>query len=318
MKKLVFKIMEIFPVIEVIIRYIYWNFKDSFLLDGKKKKVKKKRKKYVNQEVCLKDIMKRVREYGIKKGDLLIVHSGMEELESHGIQPHELLESLLELIGEEGTLVLPAFPVFKEKDILSDKDGQIIYSYNVKKAISSTGILPNLLCRMKGTVRSPFPHNTLAAYGPLAEAMMKDNLKGDLPHGKESAWDYCTRHRAKILYLGLQAYNRSTILHVVEDTLDEDWPVREWYEEKKYKVIQGIKEEEVTIRVARLFYARFITEHYTAKLLRRENLLREEVFQGIHIGFMKDASETVKFCKKRALQGKLGYRIPKKYLKNIR
>ena len=75
-------------------------------------------KKGVKTEVD-ENLMERIFEWidslGIKKGDILIVHSSMEGLRKAAPDPKRIIDYLLQLVGEEGTLVIPTFPVINLK-----------------------------------------------------------------------------------------------------------------------------------------------------------------------------------------------------------
>lgn len=253
-----------------------------------------------------------IRSLGIHKGDILIVHSGMEGLLKMGLPPKRIINVLLELVGDEGTLAFPAFPAFD----LDDKT-DTIHIYDPKETLCWTGTLPNVFIRKYPVViRSNFPTNSLAAKGFHAEDMMRDNLLGDLPHGKHSAWEYCSNHHAKILYLGVKAYHSLTIMHVAEEIMDSDWPVKNWFEKRKAIIKLPETEIEFEFRARRLFWARYIHEYHTAYTLKKHGFLKEVDIDGIHIGFIPDANDITNFVRSNAEKRKfIFYTMPKKYLK---
>ena len=156
-----------------------------------------------------------------------------------GMNAISVLNYLRERVGDEGTLVLPTFPIYNEKNCREKG----VYVYNPQKTASATGLMTNIFLRMPGVVRSRFPWNTLAAQGPLALSMMEKNMESDLAHGKNSSWEYCMNHHAKILLLGVRASHTTTMVHVAEDILDEAWPIKNWYESKTFYIQEDKKEE---------------------------------------------------------------------------
>jgi aminoglycoside N3'-acetyltransferase len=117
---------------------------------------------------------------------------------------------MIEFLGSEGTLVMHAFPYYKNmpknqyflsKDIHSE-----VFRYDAEKNFVTTGILPGTLLKYKGAVRSSFPINSLCAYGKYAVEMFKSELseKDSLPCGKGSAWAFAATKNAKIVSFWVQ------------------------------------------------------------------------------------------------------------------
>lgn len=48
----------------------------------------------------------------IQNGDILILHSSMDEMANIGVDAIGLIRYFLEKLGEEGTLVVPTFPLY--------------------------------------------------------------------------------------------------------------------------------------------------------------------------------------------------------------
>lgn len=307
MRRFAFWILGIFPYLEMYIRRLYYN--SNFLLKLKKtKKIKAHQLPSVSLGLYEK-VVEHIKELGIKKGDILIVHSSMDGLAATGASAKQYIDMLLELVGDEGTLVLPAFPLFK-----TEKD-QGVLKYDPKRTVCSTGMMPNIFIRYPGVIRSVFPINTLAAKGKHAEKMMCDNLQGDLAHGKHSSWEYCVEHNAKILFIGLKAYNRNTVVHAAEELLDSEWPIKDWFEKKQYLVKRTHGEELITIRQRKQFWSRYLTLHYRYKIFVKERLLNETNIDGLCIGYIPDSKQVVDFLMSHARQGELMYHIPQKYWK---
>ena len=59
----------------------------------------------------------------------------------------------------------------------------------------------------------------MAALGPLAEQIIKNNLDGyePLPCGVNSSWKFCADNNAKILALGVDMAHSLTMIHVAEE-----------------------------------------------------------------------------------------------------
>ena len=70
-------------------------------------KVKTKRK---SKHIELKDLIKDLKNFCIKEGEILLVHSSLKSMGFVLGGGKTIIQALLEVIGPEGTLVIPTFP----------------------------------------------------------------------------------------------------------------------------------------------------------------------------------------------------------------
>lgn len=307
------------PLFELVARRVYYSKNETWkrLLssaNGKKQKnnqsVKTSTVPTYSKWTVLKDY---INTLNIKEGDILIVHSSTEQLAQIGVSPKELLDYLFLLVGDTGTLVIPCFPLYNDKNYDSKRE---MYVYNPKRTICSTGLLPNLFLRTKGVIRSKFPWNTLAAKGPLAEEMMLSNLDSDLAHGKGSAWEFAMTHGAKILLLGVKSSHTTTMVHAAEDLLDEKWPVSDWYEKKTILLCDETGEREVSIRTRKQEWAKYNASWYRSHQFIKKSILFEKVIAGVNVGFIPDSKQMVDYIIEQAQKKKLFFKVPKRCYKN--
>lgn len=259
------------------------------------------------------EVKEYVRSLGIGKGDLLIAHTSAEELSRMGVKPNEVLQFLEELVGEDGTLALPSFPLYSEKDYNAERGA---YVYNSKITLCSTGMIPSLFMRTKGTIRSEFPWNSLAAKGPLAKEMMAHNLETDLAHGRGSSWEFCMDHDAKILMLGVQASHTTTMVHVAEDILDDAWPIQGWYEKRSFLLKRNGQESEMSIRIRKPGWAKYNASWYRSAQFEKHGLLNERQVAGLNVGYIMDSKAMVGFIIERTLNHEPFFVVPKRCYKN--
>ncbi len=236
------KIASISPYLEVMLRRLYWRNVDK-LKKYNPNKAKSPAVANNSQQADFEKVIDWLKQHGIGEGDLLIVHSGYDQLESTGLSPEQIIDRLLELIGPSGTLAMPVIRGFKEykaakKAGLDPKE--VVCKYNVKKTMVTSGWLPYTLLHHPDSVTSLFPLNPLCAVGPLAEAMMEHNLDGEFPspHGPNSSWKFCYDHGAKVCSIGTDIEHHNTIAHVVEEAFgDWYWPDDVWYNHYKFEII---------------------------------------------------------------------------------
>jgi aminoglycoside 3-N-acetyltransferase len=235
----------------------------------------------------------------------------MDGLRTTGASASKVIDGLLDILGEEGTLAVPTFPLYIDerrkisKDTIRCGAPGVIHTYNPSTTIAWTGVIPNKFLTYPGVVRSRFPVNTLAAKGPLAAEMMKHNLEGHepLPCGNNSSWKFCSDNHAKILCLGVPAHHSLTMIHVAEDILDDRWPVKDWYYRRRYIIKDGDRCCEVEIRERHPRWAQYISEYTLRKDLIKAGLLKVKNVQGICMEFIGDSDALVKFLLSRNSNG---------------
>lgn len=318
--KIIKSIFTISPYFEVILRRLYWNFNIFHKFGQRLKAANTDNKKVI--EGVFENLKKSIYNLDIKKGDILIVHSGMNGLSTASNNPNDFIDLLLELVGDEGTLVMPAYTHFdikkKGNELIQwdDKDNYEPLFYNYRHPICWTGMIPSIFLRYKGVERSKFPVNSLAARGAHAKEMMKNNLNTDLAHGTNSAWAYCIENEAKILFLGIPSRHSLTCVHYVEDILNEKWIVKGWYKKQKYCITDGKNETEIIVRQKKLKWAKYSTELYSDKVLKKRGLIIEDISSGIHIEFIKSSKQLCQYLIDSVINGNMQYyKIPKKYYK---
>ena len=242
------------PYVEVMLRQIYW------------KNVKRLGKYNPNAVVMETDtgekepvdfsqIKNWLKEQGVGEGTLLIVHSSYDALKVTGLSPKEIIDELLDLVGDSGTLAMPVIRTYKESPSAEDrlKKGvkPPVCKYHVRRTPVSTGILPAIMLRYPNSEVSHHPLNPLCAIGPLAKAMMEHNIEGDCPspHGPNSCWKFCLDHGSFVCSIGTDLRHHNTMGHVAEEAFgDWHWSDEEWYEKRKF-IIEAPNEAVVELEV---------------------------------------------------------------------
>lgn len=313
-----------FPRLEVASRSVYCRVKNIDIIN--RSKLMKKMKSYLSgresgrtDEKSWKKYSAYIRGLGITNGDILIVHSSMDGLKKMGIDKKEAVEFLQEIIGSEGTLVMPAYPSFKKKGIkvAFDEETEEVRKYNPKTTLAWTGILPNYLCTLEGARRSLFPIDTLVAIGKEADTMMEGNLTGEISHGKHTAWDYCNNRHAKVLFFGINPSNCISEMHLFEDLNEAEWPIKGWYKEQKFIIKNGEKQLEFTCKKRKIFWDQYLTINHAIMCLIKGGILNFDNIEGMPIGFIRDLSAMTDFVADN-VKGKkdlLFWKIPRKYWK---
>jgi len=202
----------------------------------------------------------------VKNGVLAMVHTGiggMEILNERGeaqtnplVLAQILVDDLLRLAGPDGTLVMPTNATYQTDELESETPG--ITTYDPLRSPCAVGLVNALFLRRKGVKRSLFPFNMLAAYGPLADELLRDNLneRKPSPHGEDSGYYRICEHKGLIVSVGIPLRECITIGHVVEE-IRPDWQIKDFFRERCYRVVQDGTTKDWTVRLRRDEYAKF-------------------------------------------------------------
>ncbi len=176
-------------------------------------------------------ITKALQKIGVKKGDVLLVHTSLSSIGwvCGGVQA--LAEALLEAVGETGTVVVPAqsgdnadpvnwlrpaVPVEWQQEI---RDTMPAFD-PARTPTSRVGVLPELLRTFPGAVRSNHPTSSFAAVGKRAKELMAVHALEDA-FGNDSPLGALYNANAKVLMVGVHYYN-CTALHLAEARLQKE------------------------------------------------------------------------------------------------
>ena len=145
---------------------------------------------------------------GINSGDTVMMHSSFKSL-GGGISPAEFFECLLEVLGEEGTLILPSFSysTVNYNNPLFDK----------QNTPSCVGFLPEFFrTQVSGVKRSLHATHSCCVIGKNADFLIKDHEKDLTPVGKNSPITKLPNLNGKILFLGAHP-DHNTAFHGIEE-----------------------------------------------------------------------------------------------------
>lgn len=271
------KIVTTSPHVEMIARHLYHFIKPLI------KKSKNKKKTISQKHKNIEKILDHLKSQGLKEGDILVVHSSFSALKKFGLSPSEIVDQLLKIIGESGTLAMPAIAIYPnelmEKQMKEDELLKQKYIYDVQSTKIWTGALPKVLIKHKSAKRSLHPLNSMVAIGAKASEMMKGNEDDLFPNGKKSSWEYCHQKNAFILGLGTDLTHSLTMIHVAEDTKGEKWYIKDWYHDRKFIVKNGDEEREIHVKERKHKWGQL---HFGERNLAND-LIKNNVLESIFI-----------------------------------
>jgi len=161
-------------------------------------------------DITITDIIKGLRDAGIKKGDVVLVHSAMRTFGKVQGGAGTIIDAFLEVIGSEGTLVMPTFTFIHE----AEKD-PVIDPQNDK---SEMGAISEALRLHPRALRSVAFRHSFAALGRRAEVITRVDPKLS-PFDLRSSFGIMLALNAKVLLMGV-TYASSTSHHFAEWVCD--------------------------------------------------------------------------------------------------
>ena len=162
--------------------------------------------KNIEQIVTKKDIIDGLTKLGLKSGDNVMVHSSLKSFGHVEGGAETVISALMELLTEEGTLVMPSFnhgDIYEEGDI-----------FDIKKTRTRNGIIPDTFWRMPGVTRSMNPTHSFAAWGKNAQRYLSRHHLVDTM-GEDSPLGLLWKDGGCCLLLGV-GYGSNTFHHFVE------------------------------------------------------------------------------------------------------
>ena len=148
-----------------------------------------------------------LRALGVKAGDVLLVHSSLKSMGHVEGGAETVIAALRAVLGEEGTLLLPALSY-----ATSCTD---LYFSNLETP-SCVGAITEAFRKMEGVRRSNHPTHSVCAIGKYRDEMCEGSELDDTPVGPHSPFRKLPDYHGKILLLGCP-FARNTFLHGMEE-----------------------------------------------------------------------------------------------------
>lgn len=180
----------------------------------------------IERPITIKKIREDLAALGVQKGMTLLVHSSLKSLGGWIVGgPEAVILALEEVLGEEGTLVMPTqsanltnpetwrYPPADPKWWELIREEMPPYDPDLT-VTTGMGIIPETFGKQAGVIRSLHPHVSFAARGSLAEALMKTHAL-DYSLGEASPLARLYDAGAYVLLLGT-GYDNNTSFHLGE------------------------------------------------------------------------------------------------------
>lgn len=193
---------------------------------------------------------------GVSSGRTVWVQSSWNEFYNFAEKPSVVIDLLVDMIGPEGTLVMPAVPLKIDPDRLLLIDSEPV----------STGLICEVFRRYPGVKRSIHLSASVIARGPRAEYLVRDH------HLTETAWDPASPFQrlmevdALCVGMGVGRFLASlTPLHAVESILRYEGLFADVFRDPisyRWRTRDGREGEHTFLRRHGVFDAARLGRHY--------------------------------------------------------
>ncbi|EFU38718.1 Aminoglycoside N(3')-acetyltransferase [Paenibacillus vortex V453] len=184
----------------------------------------------IERPITIQDISDDLMILGVQKGMTLLVHSSLKSIGGWVVGgPEAVILALEEVLGEEGTLVMPTQsanltnPEMWGNPPADPKWWELIREgmppYHPDMTVTTgMGIIPEVFRKQEGVIRSAHPHVSFAARGRNAESLMHPHAL-DYSLGETSPLARLYETGAYVLMLG-SGYGNNTSFHLSEYRAD--------------------------------------------------------------------------------------------------
>lgn len=230
-----------------------------------------------HKKYSAEDLVKEMEKLGMKRGSVVCIHASMMQFYNYTGTANELIQIILDFIGQEGTLIMPAFPANPE---IPYED----FVFNPNTEPTAAGYLAETFRKYPGVIRSNNVHHSVCAIGKYAKYLTEGHTSGTNCWDEYSPWYRMCELDALVFNLGLPRSFIGTYLHCVEGILYNKYPYwKQFFSySQKYKFLneEGRVEtyNNMEGNLIRKMRRKKITKHFTSdewKFTRVSNLIIE-------------------------------------------
>ncbi len=184
------------------------------------------------------DLIEGFKQLGIKKGDILLIHSSLKSLGWVKGGQYTVIDALNTCLEEEGTLVVPSLTGKREDSPCNPP------VFHVEKTPCWTGIIPETVRKMQNSVRSCHPTHSVAALGYNKYVITKGHENTKSPCDENSPYFNIAKLNGFILLLGVDQESNTSI-HSCEEMAQVPYHLQKEYTEI---IIEGYNGEKIKVK----------------------------------------------------------------------
>ena len=149
-------------------------------------------------DLSVDDVAAALRECGLATGDACFMQAAMSAFGSFEDGPGTVVRALESVVGEEGLIAMPAYPLTGPaiEHLASDP------VFDVRSTPSRMGAISEAFRRAPGSLRSLHPTHSTCARGPGAEAIVAGHESAPAPFGEGTPFPRIVERDALQLFFG--------------------------------------------------------------------------------------------------------------------
>jgi len=155
--------------------------------------------------LSLENLIQEFKALGLETGDTVLVHSSYKSLGGVEGGPQTVIDALLEVLGDDGTLVMPTFNF----DFCKGEP------WDVRTTPSQMGAITNMVREHPDAKRVFHPIYSFATLGKHAAYLTEERYKSS--YEKKSVFGKLRELGGKMMIIGLSYTNSMTFFHHVEE-----------------------------------------------------------------------------------------------------
>jgi aminoglycoside 3-N-acetyltransferase len=195
-----------------------WNWlKKKFKIRSKDLLIQKYRYKFgkliYHKKYDTTELVELMKDMGLKEGSNVLIHSSWNEFYNYTGTIKNFIDAIIEVIGEKGTLAMPAYPLLRKKTSVFD----------IKRTPTMAGLIAEEFRKYPGVKRSVSMHS-VCALGPKADFLIKDHMYSVTNWDKKSPYFKLSEINGIVFTFGLGKYFVGTIMHCADSILSEESP----------------------------------------------------------------------------------------------
>ena len=151
--------------------------------------------------------------FGLERGDSGWIASDVKQLLYSCIQHEDdtdlnvLLDAVMDIIGPEGTLLIPTF----NWDFCKGR------TFDIRKSPSQTGSIGRVALKRDDFMRTAHPIYSFAVWGKGTEELVSMDNRSSF--GAHSPFSWCREHDTKNVFIDVECQHSYTFVHYVEEMI---------------------------------------------------------------------------------------------------
>jgi aminoglycoside N3'-acetyltransferase len=199
-------------------KHIIWNWiKKKYRIRSKDLLIAKYRLKIgkilYKKKFNTGQLLDHLSKLGLRKGAVVLIHSSWDEFYNYTGTINDFIDGIINYIGKEGTLLMPAYPLLRKPNSVFD----------ICKTPTVASLIAEEFRNYPGVKRSVNIHS-VCALGPLSDYLINEHHLSVTSWDEKSPYYKLANVNGIVLTFGLGKYFVGTTMHCADSILREESP----------------------------------------------------------------------------------------------